>query len=454
MVLTKALITTQRTTTIFNSELLSKSPDSQPITHRDLAALPGHAADLKKRNHLAQTELGVQEFRVVTPEENQGIKLGDFDSHPSTLQHLLAQDQTNEPVSAVHKNAPILDHSRGAYSELQLPHNDDSEYGDYPYGEEFYVEVFEIGENISPFNGEGDTSFSEWLVRFQDLADAQTIPWNGVQKLNKLKFMLEGIAREKFEQLTVAEKGNYDSAVIKLTSFFENSMTRNIARQGLRNCRQIKGEPVRAFMTRLKRIVTASTVGQGDQMFQQVLLDEFLDRLEPILRFHVKTSQPSTVEEALNKALHLEHLIEAQRVAKQEEIEEIAGIVRATIQDSQHLQDDTGFALHHEVQVPTKTYGHGHTSQSPGGQEFYHSTNQVDPNWGTLPNSEGRTNKGWNGGWQSNLHQSTSGQIDPVEQVIRDMAEKLAFEAQANTTLRHIYPNYGDFLPDSKQNGD
>ncbi|KAI1709966.1 hypothetical protein DdX_10978 [Ditylenchus destructor] len=245
----------------------------------------------------------------------------------SLEQELLTKGELNELALVADKKKSNWDHDWGANYELQI-HNYDNSERDHYFEEEFHVEVFEIGDDvpIPPFRGEGNISFTEWLIRFQDLADAQNTPWADELKLNKLKFMLEGSAREKFEQLTVAEKGNYGLAVNKLTSLFENTISRNIARQGLRNCKRIKGEPVRAFMTRLKRLVTAATVGQGDQMFQQVLLDEFMDRLEPTLGFHVKISQPATVEEAYNKALHIEHLIEAQIVAKQKEIEEIAGM--------------------------------------------------------------------------------------------------------------------------------
>ncbi|KAI1697556.1 CBR-DCT-10 protein [Ditylenchus destructor] len=199
--------------------------------------------------------------------------------------------------------------------------------------------------SIPPFTVEGEWSFSEWLRRFEDLAEAQNTPWTAAQKLNKLKFFLEGLAREKFEQLSTAEKGDYDLAICRLRSLFENAISRNIARQGLRNCRQIKGEPVIAFMSRLKRLVTAATVGQGDQMYQQILLDEFMDRLVSTLGFHVKASQPTTVEEALNKALHMEHVIESEKIAKEEEVERIADIVRMTLNSEPSEQAGEIFAI-------------------------------------------------------------------------------------------------------------
>ncbi|KAI1702231.1 retrotransposon gag protein [Ditylenchus destructor] len=426
------MITSQKGDKVYNLGFLhSNTEDSQAVTQRDFSTFV-RDVELEEETRLAQ-KVEVQELRI--PEDNQGVKLGDLDFHSSTLQGLLAKGRINESVTAVTKKDPNLVQDRSINSEPHIFHNDDSEQGHYLYREEYYVEVFELGENVSlsSFTGEGDTTFSEWLVRFQDLADVQTVPWSGVQKVNKLKFMLEGVAREKFDQLTVAEKSDYDSAIRKLTSLFENTMSRNIARQGLRNCRQIKGESVRAFMTRLKRLVTACTVGLGDQMFQQVLLDEFMDRLEPILRFHVKTSQPSSVEEALNKALHLEHLIEAQRVAKQEEIEEIAGIVRATIQDSQlNLWDDTGI-----------TQNYGDQQESGNSLDFVQGSSSNTSIVSNYPTRSVHT-------FEQDLHPGISGQIDPVEQVIKDMAEKLAFEAQANTTLRHIYD---DFFPDLQKNG-
>ncbi|KAI1710172.1 CBR-DCT-10 protein [Ditylenchus destructor] len=567
MEITKAIFERQKGKTIFDIQFgYTNHNVSNTITHRALSDLFVRIAELELHSRLTRTELGVTEFRAVTPTDNQGIKQNHFnmvkafqeqlESFVADVQNiraeteslkgtqellssnkadpiakfrndkgfqlliekygsimnstkecfenweLLTKGELNELALVADKKKSNWDHNWDANYETQI-HNHDNSGREHYLDEEFHVEVFEIGDDvpIPPFRGEGDISFTEWLIRFQDLADAQNNPWADELKLSKLKFMLEGSAREKFEQLTVAEKGNYDLAVNKLTSLFENTMSRNVARQGLRNCKQIKGEAVRAFMTRLKRLVIAATVGQGNQMFQQVLLDEFMDRLEPTLGFHVKISQPATVEEAVNKALHIEHLIEAQTVAKQKEIEEIAGMVRATILNSQiSNSDETVLAVHQELQASARTFGYGDFSQNRGSHTF--DNRRVDPDineghlsWSSAHNSNGRSPPVWNEGGQNNLvnyevhnfsrnqgqgnaygftqgsansfgcnqgsssftpivsnhptgsfgtfeHdlQRISGQVDTNE-LAREMAEKLVLEGQENDTFRHMYPN-------------
>ncbi|KAI1707095.1 hypothetical protein DdX_12687 [Ditylenchus destructor] len=149
----------------------------------------------------------------------------DFDFHPSFFQELLTKGELNELALVVDKKKSNWDHNWDANYETQIHNHDDSGREHY-LDEEFHVEVFEIGDDvpIPPFCGEGNISFMEWLIRFQDLADAQNTAWADELKLNKLKFMLEGSAREKFEQLTVAEKGNYADRDILPTGLSANSL--------------------------------------------------------------------------------------------------------------------------------------------------------------------------------------------------------------------------------------
>ncbi|KAI1712563.1 hypothetical protein Ddc_12354 [Ditylenchus destructor] len=126
-------------------------------------------------------------------------------------------------------------------------------------------------------------------------------------------------------------------------------------------------------MSRLKRLVIAATVGQGDQMFAQVILDEFLDRLQPDLGFHVKSSQPSTIAEALDKALHLEHLIESQKAAHEAEVERITGIVRAVMLHEQTTETNRVLAV-------SQTDSHGLPNAGSNQGNFYSKPHVSKPN--------------------------------------------------------------------------
>ncbi|KAI1718027.1 retrotransposon gag protein domain-containing protein [Ditylenchus destructor] len=359
--------------------------------------------------NVASLKVEFERFKLNFGEVRNEI-LSKGDRHPKIL-----GKNFNQTVSLKSEDADSVksEDSDGNGSEYVLKENVvvNELLGDNSDTEDWIVEVFETGRNssITPFTGEGETSFTEWLARFKDLGDAQNTPWTADQKLRKLKFFLEGVAREKFEQLSTAEKGDFELAVAKLTSFFENSMTRNIARQGLRNCRQIKGESVRAFFARLKRLVTAATVGQGDAMFQQLLLDEFCDRLEPKLAFHVKSSQPTTSEEALNRALHMEHLIEAEKIAKEEEVEKIAGIVRLTLQnDAQSNEEGDIFAV---KQGPQNNAAQFSSNRMRGGMSQSNQQNYEarQGNWRSAPSNSQQRSYGMNQSQGRNNFSSSRG---------------------------------------------
>ncbi|KAI1695905.1 hypothetical protein DdX_19319 [Ditylenchus destructor] len=346
--------------------------------------------------------------------------------------------------------------SRMGSNSLNMP-TDHSE-------DEFTVAVFEsdYSSSLAAFNGDGDLSFTEWLGKFEDMADAYDTPWSADLKLRKLKFFLEGVAREKFDQLSVTEKANYDLAVAKLKSIFENSISRSIARQGLRNCRHIKGEPVRAFMSRLKRLVIAATVGQSDQMFAQVILDEFLDRLKPDLGFHVKASQPSTIAEALDKALHLEHLIESQQAAHEAEVERITGIVRAVMLHEQTTETNRVLAVSQNDLHGSSNAGsnQGNFYNTPHGSKRNRHHRLRAQNWalGLVPGSpryreiaQGNSNAQYFTQLNSSVnaveqHLPNCGHQDDVHQFVGEMVQHIMQGTEDESAL---YPRESVSYPES-----
>lgn len=169
---------------------------------------------------------------------------------------------------------------------------------------------------IDPFTGDASIPFSYWFRRYSDFGDAQSTAWTDEEKAVKIKFFLDGLAREKYEEIPIADRKTLATIVTKLKEWFESPKLRTLARHNLSQCKQLSGESVNDFVQRLSKAVKAATVGQHDATVKERLLEEFLDKLNPSIAFRVKCTDPDSFEIAHLKAQQLESLL-ASRAASQ-----------------------------------------------------------------------------------------------------------------------------------------
>ncbi|VDO70259.1 unnamed protein product [Heligmosomoides polygyrus] len=148
--------------------------------------------------------------------------------------------------------------------------------------------------------------FSAWLRRFDDIARTRVIPVTSEQKANLLVAYLEGVAREKIEELSKEECRSFDAVVTHLRSFFEGPHHRYMARQTLSSCRQEATEPSVIFANRLQGLVRAATAGQDPAVQKERVLEEFVARHRPDIRYFVKLDNLSSFEQAVNRAQTVE----------------------------------------------------------------------------------------------------------------------------------------------------
>ena len=134
-------------------------------------------------------------------------------------------------------------------------------------------------------------------------------PMHEQLKTNTLVGFLEGEARDLIEEMQDADKNSYSKIVELLRSHFESPHFRSLARQQLSDCKQLQTETARDFAERIKKLVKKVTKGQPRNAQNERLLDEFLDRLKPALRFHVKASNPQNFDDAVIKAITYESLL-------------------------------------------------------------------------------------------------------------------------------------------------
>ncbi|VDO29282.1 unnamed protein product [Haemonchus placei] len=164
---------------------------------------------------------------------------------------------------------------------------------------------------IVPFSGSGEDplQFSLWLRRLEDIMRMRSTTWTSQQKAFFLTGFLDGLARGKAEELTDDEREEYSSVVAHLKKSFEGPQHRYMARQALSSCQQQTGESASTFANKLLLLVRAATYGQDPASQKDGVLEEFVARLRPDIRYYVKLDNPSTFEQAVAKAQMVEQLL-------------------------------------------------------------------------------------------------------------------------------------------------
>ncbi|RCN40313.1 hypothetical protein ANCCAN_13737 [Ancylostoma caninum] len=164
-------------------------------------------------------------------------------------------------------------------------------------------------KTIKCFSGADNQDFESWLRRFEDVVRMVNPPLPDQLKTNTLVGFLEGEARDMVEDMPDQDKNTYSKIIEQLRAHFESHHFRSLARQQLSDCKQGQSESARDFAERVKKLVKKVTRGQPKKAQNERLLDEFLDRLKPTLRFHVKAANPPTFDEAVVKAITYESLL-------------------------------------------------------------------------------------------------------------------------------------------------
>lgn len=91
---------------------------------------------------------------------------------------------------------------------------------------------------ITPFSGEDATQFSVWLRRLEDIMRMQNATSTSQRKATLVICYLDGVAREKIEELIEQDRTDYNAIVPHLRKFFEGPQYRYMVRQSLSSCQQ------------------------------------------------------------------------------------------------------------------------------------------------------------------------------------------------------------------------
>ncbi|KAI1707422.1 CBR-DCT-10 protein [Ditylenchus destructor] len=159
---------------------------------------------------------------------------------------------------------------------------------------------------LPKYDGNPIRPFAQWEEEFRDTLNLITNDLTEAQKLNRLKYCLEGRARQEFNKIN---ENTLDNALNQLREQFQGSSSRVIAKQALAGCRQAPGEKVFIFANRLNKAVRAALNEEDENNIQKRLFDEFIERILPDIRFQVKSQMPDTYTKAYELAENFELLL-------------------------------------------------------------------------------------------------------------------------------------------------
>ncbi|KAH7711806.1 hypothetical protein AAVH_20901 [Aphelenchoides avenae] len=152
---------------------------------------------------------------------------------------------------------------------------------------ELEVNIMEMADQaqswngVSKFGGTGEMPFSQWIVKLEDYFDLEKTALTSVQKIARVKFLLEGNARAYFNELqedpasTEADKKNYGLIKNALAQKFTAKAAKSLAN--------------------LKLSVAQQRAG-----------------LNPAIRIMVKKEEPADFDAAVDWAQRLESLLEEE----------------------------------------------------------------------------------------------------------------------------------------------
>lgn len=161
-----------------------------------------------------------------------------------------------------------------------------------------------------------DPPFSNWLRHFNDLMNLKENPPNGAKKAAYIIAYTNGQARDRLEELSDDDRADFDTVCQKLRECFEGRQRQHIAKQELLKCRQRKEETISEFAHRISNLVKFASDDPSSDESKKRLLEEFIDRLLPTIRYYTKLGETKTFNEAVNRAQTVELLLNEANAEK------------------------------------------------------------------------------------------------------------------------------------------
>lgn len=155
---------------------------------------------------------------------------------------------------------------------------------------------------VGRYAGNGSIPISIWFRKFEDYVETMSIgrkeKMDDKEKVSLLKFHLEGIPRDTFEQIPNEDRVDYDKVKKFLIKSLESPKSLDLARQILRNVIHDPTESVDQFAARLAPLVRAAYSGEGETAIMKRTLEEFTDKIKEPIGLLMSGQVYSSFEEA------------------------------------------------------------------------------------------------------------------------------------------------------------
>ncbi|CAD5217911.1 unnamed protein product [Bursaphelenchus xylophilus] len=164
------------------------------------------------------------------------------------------------------------------------------------------------------YSGEGEETFAEFIQKFEDFAAQQSTVWDDKTKLAKLKLLLTGEARERFETACQgsADALTYADAKKNLLQSYKLDSEHSEVLSELHSIRQGDGESVDDFYVRVKKMVSRLMPDSTPEALKSRCKEEFVFRSrdeisKPVQRVDVPTLEAArqrvrTIESSLRRS--------------------------------------------------------------------------------------------------------------------------------------------------------
>jgi len=168
---------------------------------------------------------------------------------------------------------------------------------------------------ISNYSVESGDNFASWSQRLLDFMESQPKKLEETTKIGFLKLRLIGTAREAYDDLAPDDKTTLEKTIKALTKVFNSPIRRQLARQKLSLYHQGENQTIDEFIQRLVPLVNSAYQDQDPTTRKEFLKDAFKTKVKSDIAFYLSiTSNPTqTFEELCGKALQIENQLQKQK---------------------------------------------------------------------------------------------------------------------------------------------
>lgn len=161
------------------------------------------------------------------------------------------------------------------------------------------------------FSAAKDEDWFSWIQHFEDCADLNE--WSDEKRCKFLSVRLRGVALHSAQDLPADVRTDYNAFTKALTQAFMPKERVELYKTEFRARRRQANERVSELAEAIRKLARLAYPTAGADVLDQLAKDQFIDALDGReLRLKIRESNPSTLDDAVSRALHLEAMDESE----------------------------------------------------------------------------------------------------------------------------------------------